>query len=349
MKKILATLAALFVMTTATQAMSYEQARQQALFLTDKMAYELNLTEEQYEAAFEVNLDYLMSVNVVDDLYGVYWTRRNLDLSYILFDWQYAAFCDAAYFYRPLYWDAGIWHFRIYARYPHRSYFYFGRPHFWNVYRGGHSWHKNGGKSWYHGRSFGHRPGDKNPGMRDRFDRGDYKKGKPGNGNFNNNRRGNGRGGDMQRQGSDKQRNGGTQRFDNNRGSFGQPGNSGGSVKRGNTDRSSHGRVSSTRTTVGKTQTNTPEKAIKAGQETKTTPRSTFTPNRSGGTGSVRSSQPIQRQSSGLQRGTTRQATGSVSRSAGSSRSSSSSVSRGSQGGSTGGSRSGGGHFGGKR
>ena len=43
-------------------AMSYEQARNEALFLTDKMAYELNLTDEQYEAAYEINLDYLMGV-----------------------------------------------------------------------------------------------------------------------------------------------------------------------------------------------------------------------------------------------------------------------------------------------
>lgn len=68
---------------TSASAMSYEQARQQALFLTDKMAYELNLTDDQYEAAYETNLDYLMSVNTVDDLYGVYWRQRNLDLSYI--------------------------------------------------------------------------------------------------------------------------------------------------------------------------------------------------------------------------------------------------------------------------
>ena len=85
------------------------------------MAYELNLTEDQYEAAYEVNLDYLLGVESQADLYGEYWTRRNLDLSYILLDWQYSAFCAASYFYRPLYWDAGYWHFGIYARYPHRT------------------------------------------------------------------------------------------------------------------------------------------------------------------------------------------------------------------------------------
>ena len=76
MKKLIFALVALLTMTVSVNAMSYEQARDQALFLTDKMAYELNLTEDQYEAAYEINLDYLMSIDSYDDLYGVYWTRR---------------------------------------------------------------------------------------------------------------------------------------------------------------------------------------------------------------------------------------------------------------------------------
>ena len=183
MKKILLALVALLTLTTSAQAMSYEQARERALFLTDKMAYELNLTDDQYEAAYEINLDYLMTVNTYDDLYGEYWRQRNLDLSYILLDWQYRSFCAASYFYRPIYWNAGCWHFGIYARYPHRTYFYFGRPHFYAVYRGGHSWRTNGGRSWYHGRTYGGpRPGsDRRWGMRDGFDRGDYGHGYHGN------------------------------------------------------------------------------------------------------------------------------------------------------------------------
>lgn len=180
MKRMIIALVAMFMMTfTTASAMSYEQARQQALFLTDKMAYELNLTDDQYEAAYEVNLDYLMGINTYDDLYGVYWRQRNLDLSYILLDWQYRAFCDATYFYRPLYWDGGYWHFGIYARYPRRDYFFFGRPHFYVSYRGDHCWRVNGGRSWYHGRSYG-RPfagGQPRMGMRDGFNRGDYGRG----------------------------------------------------------------------------------------------------------------------------------------------------------------------------
>ena len=181
MKRMIIALVAMFMMTfTTASAMSYEQARQQALFLTDKMAYELNLTEDQYEAAYEVNLDYLMSVDTYDDLYGAYWRQRNMDLSYILLDWQYRTYLNATYFYRPLYWHAGYWHFGIYARYPRRDFFYFGRPHFYVSYRGGHSWRVNGTRRWYSGRSFGgpHPGGHPRVGMRDGFNRGDYGRGR---------------------------------------------------------------------------------------------------------------------------------------------------------------------------
>ena len=181
MKRMIIALVAMFMMTfTTASAMSYEQARQQALFLTDKMAYELNLTEDQYEAAYEVNLDYLMSVDTYDDLYGAYWRQRNMDLSYILLDWQYRTYLNATYFYRPLYWNAGYWHFGIYARYPRRDYFYFGCPHFYVSYRGGHSWRVNGNRSWYHGRRFGGPDPGGYPrvGMRDGFNRGDYGRGR---------------------------------------------------------------------------------------------------------------------------------------------------------------------------
>lgn len=175
MKRFILSLAALVAVTLGASAMSYEQARDQALFLTDKMAYELNLTDDQYEAAYEINLDYLMRIDSYDDLYGAYWRQRNLDLSYILLDWQYRAYCDASYFYRPLYWDGGYWHFGIYARYPHRDFFYFGCPNFVVTYHGGHSWYRNGGRSWYYGRRWdGPRDGGPHPGMRARFDNGHY-------------------------------------------------------------------------------------------------------------------------------------------------------------------------------
>ena len=181
MKKMMFTLIAMLTIAVQANAMSYEQARNEALFLTDKMAYELNLSDAQYEAAYEINLDYLMGVTSQYDVFGPYWDRRNLDLSYILFSWQWDMFRAAAYFYRPLVWDAGYWHFAVYARYPHRDYFYFGRPHFYATYRGGHSWHMNHGRSYYEPRRDHYRPGngprDQHVGMRNRWDHGDYRNG----------------------------------------------------------------------------------------------------------------------------------------------------------------------------
>ena len=175
MKKMIFALMAMMLINVSASAMSYEQARREALFLTDKMAYELNLTDAQYEAAYEINLDYLMSVTGRSDVFGTYWERRNLDLSYVLLDWQWSAYLAAKYFYRPLYWEAGYWHFGIYLRYPHRDYFYFGRPHFYATYRGGHSWHHNGGHSFYHGHQHLYRtPNKAHVGMHDRWQRGEF-------------------------------------------------------------------------------------------------------------------------------------------------------------------------------
>ena len=193
MKKILMAIVALMTFTASANAMSYEQARREALFLTDKMAYELNLSDAQYDAAYEINLDYLMGVTSVDDVYGDYWTRRNLDLSYILLDWQWNAFRAASYFFRPLYWNAGCWHFGIYARYPRRSFYYFARPTVYVSYRGGHSWRMNGGHSYYHNHSSHFRNHHANNGMRDRFDRGEIGHSNRNNGNrFDRNNNGNG-------------------------------------------------------------------------------------------------------------------------------------------------------------
>ena len=176
MKKMFFALMVMMTSTTAASATSYEQARNEALFLTDKMAYELNLTDEQYEAAYEINLDYLMGVAGRDDVFGTYWERRNLDLSYILYDWQWNAYVAASYFYRPLYWEAGYWHFGIYRRYPHRDYFYFGRPHFYATYRGGHAWHIHGTHGYYYGRREHFRPVRREHfGMHDRWNRGDFR------------------------------------------------------------------------------------------------------------------------------------------------------------------------------
>ena len=92
MKRFLGLIIAFLTGLAATQAMSYEEARDRARFLTDKMAYELNLNEQQYNDAYEINLDYLMNIRTESDLSGVYLEHRDADFRYILYDWQYALF-----------------------------------------------------------------------------------------------------------------------------------------------------------------------------------------------------------------------------------------------------------------
>ena len=189
MKKIIMIMVTLLAIATTTKAMTYAQAREQALFLTDKMAYELNLTEEQYEAAYEINFDYLMQISGTGNVYAAPWRQRNIDLSYILYDWQYAAYEAASYFFRPVFWNDGYWHFSIYAYYPHRTHYYFSRPAAYVSYRGTHSWRRNSGRSWYVNRVNHYRPAISDrrtySGMRDgRHNNGNYRH--SNNGNMNN-------------------------------------------------------------------------------------------------------------------------------------------------------------------
>ena len=69
MKKIMF-MAMMMAIAISAQAMPYNTARNEALFLSDKMAYELNLTDAQYEAVYEINLDYFLNINTQNDLFG---------------------------------------------------------------------------------------------------------------------------------------------------------------------------------------------------------------------------------------------------------------------------------------
>ena len=137
MKKMLM-MAVMIFMTISANAMSYNMAKNEALFLSDKMAWELNLTDAQYEAVYEINLDYLMSVNSRADVFGIWWDRRNADLRFVLNSWQYDKYMALSHFYRPLSWHNGAWTFAVYTHYD-RSHFYKARPTVFVSYKGGHN------------------------------------------------------------------------------------------------------------------------------------------------------------------------------------------------------------------
>ena len=122
---------------SSKNTMSYSEAKNEALFLSDKMAYELNLTNDQYDAVYEINLDYLMSVNGRNGLYGSWWDRRNKDLQFVLTVYQYNKYLGLSYFYRPLSWNDGHVTLNIYSHYTNRNHFYKRRPSVFASYRGG--------------------------------------------------------------------------------------------------------------------------------------------------------------------------------------------------------------------
>ena len=63
---------------------------------------------------------------------------RNDDLRWILSSAQYRRFMRAEHFYRPIYAHENKWQFRIYLVYNNVNFFYYGKPHHYASYCGGH-------------------------------------------------------------------------------------------------------------------------------------------------------------------------------------------------------------------
>lgn len=133
----------------AMGAMSISKMRQNTRFLTDRMAYELRLSPQQYDDVYEVNYDFINNVRyLMDDVvrgydyaldrYYDFLDVRNDDLRWILSRAQYRRFMAAEHFYRPIYANNNKWQFRIYTVYNNVNFFYFGKPRHYTTYCGGH-------------------------------------------------------------------------------------------------------------------------------------------------------------------------------------------------------------------
>ena len=149
MKRILFMLFAVIMSTAVCHAaMSNSKVRKETRFLTDKMAYELNLNTAQYNDVYEINYDFISGVRyLMDDVlrgeewalnrYYDYLDIRNDDLRWVLSRRQYSRFMQAAYFFRPIYVSGGHWSFRIYVTYTNPNHFYYPRPYHYRTYCGG--------------------------------------------------------------------------------------------------------------------------------------------------------------------------------------------------------------------
>ena len=161
MKRLMTTMAVMVMIVTSAAAMSFSKARKEALFLSDKMAYELSLSLSQYEAVYEINLDYFLSLYDPADLDGVFWLRRNADLRYVLSPWQWQMYTGIVDFYRPMSWvRRHTFNLVLRNRYS-TNHFFFDRPTIYYSFRGGHN---TGYDSYYAGRDF-HRPAAPNAKM----------------------------------------------------------------------------------------------------------------------------------------------------------------------------------------
>ena len=131
-------------------AMSLNDIRREARFLSDRMGFELGLSNRQYEDVYEINFDFLYQVNEViedmvfgyDDAIDYYYYLldvRNEDLMYVLRSGQYRRFVNRDYFFRPIHLVSNKWSMRIWSRYSDRDYFYFNMPVGYNSYKGAHN------------------------------------------------------------------------------------------------------------------------------------------------------------------------------------------------------------------
>lgn len=135
--------------------------RLNARFLTDRMAFELSLNQSQYDDLFEINFDFLNSVDpyltgmarseaAALTAYYRFLDERNDDLRWILSEMAYARFLALEHFFRPVYAVNNVCYLRVYKVYPDHAHFYFGRPVHYYSYCGGHSRRHCGGASYYH-------------------------------------------------------------------------------------------------------------------------------------------------------------------------------------------------------
>ena len=103
MKRILFILLVVTASTTVMAGMSTSKVRKETRFLTDKMAYELDLNNPQYNDVYEINYDFIYSLrNIMDYVVrGDEWALddyyealdiRNDDLRWVLSDVQYRRF-----------------------------------------------------------------------------------------------------------------------------------------------------------------------------------------------------------------------------------------------------------------
>ncbi len=132
--------------SASAQPMSVYSMRNNARFLTDRMAYTLGLSAAILDDLYCINYDYICGVNdYLDQValgyrYDDYMTvvfARDYALRRLLTERQWALLMTYDYFYRPITFADRHWHFSIYVHDHRMDHFFFNPPRKFNEYRGG--------------------------------------------------------------------------------------------------------------------------------------------------------------------------------------------------------------------
>lgn len=138
----------LLVSTSAVaQPMSYDAMRNNARFLTDRMAYTLGISSLAIiDDLYRINFDYIYGINdYLDDIalgyryddYLAICAERDYALQMLLGNAIWSRLMGYDYFYRPVFFHNHRWHFGIYD-YFDRGHWYYSAPRYYHEYRGGH-------------------------------------------------------------------------------------------------------------------------------------------------------------------------------------------------------------------
>ena len=139
-------LLAISSLTMNAQPMSYQAMRDNARFLTDRMAYTLGIAPSLLDDLYMINFDYIYGVNdYLDDIaigyhyddYMAICYARDAALRRLLSPYQWDRYIALDYFYRPISFTANRWRFAVYNYYPRTGHFYYRKPHHFASYHGG--------------------------------------------------------------------------------------------------------------------------------------------------------------------------------------------------------------------
>ena len=150
MKTLKTTIAAMMIMLTSlaasAQPMSVYAMRNNARFLTDRMAYTLGLSVALIDDLYYINYDYICGVNDYldavalgyryDDYMEIVYAR-DYALRRLLTERQWALLMTYDYFYRPIAFNNHRWSFSIYLHDRRMDHFFYAPPRRFNDYRGG--------------------------------------------------------------------------------------------------------------------------------------------------------------------------------------------------------------------